>query len=362
MNFRGLLLCSVLAPLLAGCAHSVATDPLPGGGDGDPQAACRFTNPLGPGQDPWVVREGDTYYFVESRDGGIWVSRSDKLARLKQNAVRVWSPPAQGWNRSNVWAPELHHIGGRWYIYYAAGESGPPYIHQRAGVLESEGDDPQGRYVDRGMLYTGDHADTGAEPVWAIDLTVGEIGDRLYAVWSGWEENSSTDKTPQHLYIAPMSDPRTISGDRVEISSPTESWERGTELDLEEGPEFLEHGGDTFIIYSTRESWLKEYRLGQLRLASPGANPLSAASWIKSGPVFTGTDQVYGVGHASFVTSPDGTENWIVYHSKVGTTPGWDRVIRAQPFGWKADGSPDFGTPVPSGVSVDAPSGECTAG
>jgi GH43 family beta-xylosidase len=155
-----------------------------------------------------------------------------------------------------------------------------------------------------------------------------------------------------------MSNPWTISGPRVRLSSPVESWEVGTELSLQEGPEFLKHGDDVFVIYSTNESWLPAYRLGQLRLRS-GADPLDPSSWVKSGPVFTGTDEVHGVGHASFTTSPDGTEDWIVYHSKRSTEPGWDRVIRAQRFGWKPDGSPDFGVPVPSTEAIPVPSGEC---
>jgi GH43 family beta-xylosidase len=338
---------------LGGCARAPGT---PAEGSAGP-APCTFTNPVGSGADPWVVRHDGWYYLVESRNGGIYLHRSRKLPEIKTaEATRVWSAPATGWNRSNIWAPELHFIDGRWYIYYAAGESGPPFIHQRSGVLQSAGDDPAGPYTDRGLLHTGE--DPAGGTIWAIDLTVQEIGDRLYAVWSGWEGNRDTDKTPQQLYIAPMSNPWTISGDRVLISAPTEPWEVGTELSLNEGPEFLVHGGDTFVIYSTRESWLKEYRLGQLRL-TPGADPLKAASWVKSGPVFTGTDSVYGVGHASFTTSPDGTEEWIVYHSKRAVAPGWDRVIRMQKFGWKADGSPDFGTPVPSGQPVAAPSGTC---
>ena len=331
-----------------------------------PAASCTFTNPLAPGADPWVVRHGGSYYLVESRDGGIVVHRTNTLTQPKQNSVQVWTPPPGGWNQTNLWAPELHRIGDRWYIYYTAGRPGPqgaPFIHQRSGVLESVGDDPQGGYVDKGMLYTGDdvRADTGH--VWSIDLTVADLGGRLYAMWSGWERNTTIARTPQHLYIAPMSNPWTISGDRVRISSPTESWERKADpvdgLDLQEGPQFLLNGDRTFVVYSTRESWLREYRQGQLRLRSPGADPLDPASWIKTGPVFSGTDFVYGVGHVSFTKSPDGTEDWILYHTKTSTTPGWDRVIHAQKFGWKADGSPDFGVPVPAGQRIPRPAGEC---
>jgi Predicted beta-xylosidase len=258
-----------------------------------------------------------------------------------------------------VWAPELHLIDGRWYIYYAAGRDGPPYISQRAGVLQSTGDDPQGTYIDKGMLYTGNDVVADSGNVWAIDLTVNRINGQLYAVWSGWDHNALIDRTPQNLYIAKMSDPWTISSNRVMLTAPTASWEKGTELDLEEGPEFLEHAGQEFIIYSTRESWLPAYKLGQLKLVSLLSDPMSPASYVKTGPVFSGAPDVYGVGHASFTTSPDSTEDWIAYHSKIDPSPGWDRAIRTQRFTWNADGSPNFGTPTPTGQAVAMPSGQC---
>jgi len=253
---RPLGLLQAAALLLAACANYSTGTPRAGTLSQD----CRFANPVAAGADPWVVRHDGSYYLVQSKDRTIWVYKSDRLTEPTQNGVAVWTAPHNGWNHSNVWAPELHYIDGRWYIYYAAGKSGPPFVYQRSGVLQSVGDDPQGRYIDKGMLYTGDDV-RGSENIWAIDLTVTRLGSQLYAVWSGWEANAATDRTPQHLYIARMSDPWTISSNRVLISSPTESWERGTELDLNEGPEFLQRGAAVFVIYSTRESWLKEYRL-----------------------------------------------------------------------------------------------------
>lgn len=341
--------------LAAGCSSNDGT-PL-GAGEPNP-GPCTFTNPIASGQDPWIVRHDGFYHLVESRDGGIQVYRSEKLTEPKRDPVQVWDAPESGWNRTNIWAPELHFIDGRWYIYYAAGEAGPPYIHQRSGVLQSVGSDPRGEYVDLGMLRTVDDLEAEGDVTWAIDLTVERIDGQLYAVWSGWEANADTDRTPQHLYIAEMANPWTISSDRVRISSPVESWERGTELDLNEGPQFLRHDDDLFIIYSTRESWLPDYRLGQLRLESPGADPMDPASWIKSGPVFTRAGNVYGPGHNGFATSPDGTEDWLIYHAKIETAPGWNRVIRMQEFGWNVDGSPDFGQPIPSGEPIPVPSGQ----
>ncbi len=326
--------------------------------DGCDSAPRTFTNPIGDGADPWVIREGNNYYVCQSYAGnGIAVRKSARLTQLGK-AVKVWQAPAKGWNRSNIWAPELHHIHNKWYIYYAAGKDGPPYIYQRSGVLESVTNDPQGRYIDKGILKTGMDPDDPTGAIWAIDLTVSEINGKLYAVWSGWKDNALTDKTSQHLYIAEMRNPWTISSKRVKISSPDAPWERGGPLDLNEGPEFLKHNGSIFIIYSTRESWTPEYRLGQLQLKVSLKSPLDSTNWEKKGPVFQGTAQVPGTGHASFTTSPDGKEWWIFYHAKKSSAPGWERDLRLQKFRWHKDGSPDFGTPLPAGIPMPLPGGE----
>lgn len=327
------------------------------GGFGFSQSTT-FTNPIRDGADPWVFQKESFYYYCSSTGNGIAVSRSNKLTQHGE-MVKVWESSKKGWNISNIWAPELHFFDGHWYIYYAAGKvTGTPFIHQRSGVLKSGSDDPFGPYEDKGMLYTGDDIQNRDSNKWAIDLTPFEHKGQLYAVWSGWEENSDTDKTAQHLYIAKMSDPTTISSNRIKISSPEEDWETGGELDLNEGPQVLKNTNKVFIIYSTRESWLKEYRLAQLELVGSNPNPMVPENWIKSGPIFLGTNQVLGVGHSSFAKSPDGKEDWILYHSKKTEKPGWDRDIRLQPFRWKENGAPDFGIPIPAGVLLTLPAGE----
>lgn len=324
-------------------------------------SASYFTNPVGKGADPWVIKDKNLYYSVFSvnnpREGNfIAVSRSTALSKIGIRK-KVWTPPADAWNSKCLWAPELHRIGEKWYIYYTAGKAGPPYIFQRSGVLESVTDNPQGEYRDKGLLITGSDPADFSKTIWAIDLTVTNINNQQFAVWSGWEKNSDTDKTSQHLYIAKMSNPWTISSERVKISSPVESWETGGPLNLNEGPQFLKHEKNVFIIYSARESWTPEYRLGQLKLKQ-GSDPLLPSSWIKSGPVFQGDDKVLGTGHASFTTSPDGEEHWIFYHSKISKEPGWNRDLRLQQFFWDKEGNPQFGKPVPTGQLIKKPSGE----
>lgn len=72
--------------------------------------------------------------------------------------------------------------------------------------------------------------------------------------------------------------------------------------------------------------------------------------WIKSQyPVFYKNDLVAasGVGHASFVKSPDNTQSFIVYHGMQDPFLGWEaRTIRTQQFTWdQMTGAPNFPRP-----------------
>lgn len=253
----------------------------------------------------------------------------------------VWSPPAFGPDSRSLWAPELHLIEGRWYIYYAA-DDGLNENH-RMWVLEGLTNNPAGPYRLRGSLETSG---------WAIDGTILTLDDQLLFVWSGWpgKENGQ-----QNLYISPMANPWTLSGHRVLIAQPEETWET-VDMAICEGPQVLKRNDRTFIVYSTSGSWTEDYCLGLLELT--GTNPLERRNWKKHGCVFRKTDRVWGVGHCSFLQSPDGSEDWIVYHAKTKHKKGWsDRNVRAQKFSWTSHGLPDFGVPVPAGVQLSVPSG-----
>ena len=315
-----------------------------------------FTNPLYRGADPWVIRHDGSYYACHSGPGNrLEVWKSSSLTRRGECGV-VWSPPRRGWNRAQVWAPELHRVRGRWYIYYAASDGFN--VNHRMGVLEAATDDPQGPYIDRGMLYTGDHLASGKRSRWAIDGTVLDLNGQLYFIWSGWEDYRDV----QHLYVARMSDPCTISSDRVQICpNNCHHWERlgdrHHERGLHEAPQLLVRNGRVMLVYSCSGSWQPTYKLGMLYMDA-SADPMAPHSWTKhNAPVFQSTPDVFGVGHCCFTHSPDGAEDWILYHSKTRQWDGWsDRVVRAQKFAWRPDGFPDFGSPAPSGARLAMPS------
>ena len=314
-----------------------------------------FTNPIAEGADPWVVRHGAHYYWCSS-DGnrGIAINRSDRLTGLGEKFV-VWRAADTGPHSREIWAPELHRLDGRWYVYVAASDG--KNKNHRTIVLESTQDDPLSPFVFKAELYTGDHLDTKADNRWAIDATILEHRGQRYVIWSGWQD----ERDEQWLYIATLSNPWTVSSNRVRLAANNDFlWERVDEKlsgrGLAEAPQVLTRNGRVFVTYSCSGSWQPSYKLGLLTLA-PDGDPMKPSSWSKSPqPVFQRTEKTFGVGHNCFVTSPDGREDWLVYHAKVNLTPGWQRTLRLQPFTWRADGTPDFGTPIAAGTPLRVPS------
>ncbi|MBM7570378.1 family 43 glycosylhydrolase [Aquibacillus albus] len=315
-----------------------------------------FENPIiGEGADPWIVRHSDGYYYYTQTTGNnitIWKSKTITGLKSAESKV-VWTPEEGAPNSEHIWAPELHFIDGKWYVYFAAsaGDMGK----QRMYVLESESSDPFGNYsypkgTDYGKLTT-------PSDKWAIDGSILKYNGNYYFAWSGWEGDTNVR---QDIYIAPMSNPWTISGDRVELSRPEYDWEKVGFPHVNEGPQFLKNSeGQLFMVYSASGSWTDDYKLGMLTFT--GNDPINPDAWEKSAePVFEKNPEadVYGPGHNGFFKSPDGTEDWIIYHAAKFQGAGWNRNVRIQKFNWNEDGTPNFGTPVSTGTLLEVPSVE----
>lgn len=334
-----------------------------GGGTNPPPTGNTFTNPLhSSGPDPYVIKKDANYYYTHTLGNriGLWKTTAmSKLASAPQTTI--FTAPTTGPNSRDVWAPELHYINSKWYVYYTAGDgtsvAGDPFASQRTFVLENSSADPTtGTWVDKGRVYDA------AADYWAIDGTVFENNGTLYFLWSG-RAGAANDK--QNIYIAQMSNPWTLSGTRTLLTTPTLSWETQGDPDVNEGPEILKNSaGKVFMVYSASGCWTDEYGLGLMTLKD-GGNPLLAADWTKmTTPVFTKnpSGNVYGPGHNSFFTSPNGSENWIIYHANGapmnGNGCGSARSPRMQKFTWNSDGTPNFGTPAATGTALPVPAGE----
>lgn len=301
--------------------------------------------------DPFVYRHDGFYYMAVSRDGGIVVYKSALLSNWRNAETRlVYRTPG---GLANLWAPELINVNGNWYIYFAL-DNGDNANHRMYVIRALDPNNALGDYTAEKRLSTP------TEDFWAIDGTVLKYGNgQLYFIWSGWPTINAG--FPQNLYIAPMSDPETISGNRVLLREPRSEWET-IGAALLEGPEILQHNGRTFLIFSASGSWTADYCLGMIGIDGL-KDPLVQGNWWQdvNRCVFWRNDEqnVYGTGHASFTTSPDGSEDWIVYHAMETPDAGWGgRTSRVEKFIWNPDGSPGFPRPSGFGVALEAPRGE----
>lgn len=346
-----------------------------------------FSNPISTVNlgDPWMTRytaDGEDWYlFTYSTNDNITLKRSRSLTDNWDDAESrvVFSPNASSgdpWSTS-LWAPEIHNISGLWYILFTAtpdADDPPPLqdalcpincpaVNHRMFALAGDGPDPwTATFALKGELDTYDQ--------FAIDGTYFLYQDQIYHIYSCWEDKYSA--WPANLCITHMSDPWTVDTnftDRRIISVPNEPWERvpygrpDTRLATNEGPQQLVNPvtGQNFIVYSAARVNTPFYCLGLLELVGNDPDPMQYQSWRKhrDGCVFHQNTRagVYGTGHASFTTSPDGTEDYIVYHAQTTANPSANlyRTVRAQKFTWNDDGTPRFPLaengpfPVPSG-------------
>jgi GH43 family beta-xylosidase len=317
-----------------------------------------FTNPLLPsGPDPYSFYKDGYYYYTSTLGNRIGIWKTKSLANLPAAQFKViYSPPPGTACSKELWAPEILFLQGKWYAYFAADDGSN--AHHRLYVIELEGNNPMtGNWRMKGKL--SDSTDK-----WAIDGDVFSFRNQLYLVWSGWLGNENGE---QDIFIAKMSNPWTVGSKRVCISRPSFAWEKigdlvnqsPSHINVNEGPQALLHGRYLFIIYSASACWTDSYALGQLRFNGK-ENLLDSANWTKSPlPVFSQSPEqgVYATGHNSFFTSPNGKENWILYHanSNPGDGCGNKRSPRAQPFTWNKDGTPHFGQPVKAGTPLRLP-------
>lgn len=321
-----------------------------------------FTNPLLPsGADPWSIYKDGYYYYTNTLGNRIDIWKTKNLADLKTAERKtIWTPPPGTPYSKEIWAPEIHFIEGKWYVYFAA-DDGKNDNH-RLYVLEGASADPlEGEWVFKGKI-------AAATDKWAIDGSVFQHAGQRYMVWSGWQGDVNGR---QDLYIAKLKNPWTIEGDRVRISHPQHEWERHGDLndpnnpphvDVNEGPQVLLNKDKVYVIYSASGCWTDYYALGMLT-ASAESNLMDASSWKKSiQSVFkqSAENKVFAPGHNSFFKSPDGKEDWILYHANSEPDQGCSkhRSPRAQKFSWSAEGKPYFGEPVREGIALQVPSNQ----
>jgi beta-xylosidase len=304
-----------------------------------PEPATTYTNPLNvPIADPFILREGDTYYMYGTTDyggPGFQVFTSPDLVRWTRAAF-CYRPGTDSWGRHSFWAPEVIKNNGRYFLHYTSYSA----REQRRNICVAVSDSPVGPFKD----YAG--------PLFR-DRSI--IDSHIY---------HDTDTGKFYIYASPENEPPSrILG--AELSPDFKSLlttpvlclksEYGWEDLWIEGPIIEKHDGTLYMIFSGGAYWEAEYALGYATAKSP------LGPWTKSStnPILKKTRDVHGAGHNGLARSPDGNELFVVYHRHISDS-SIDRVAALDRLRFdKATSGPDTLTApgAPSSTPQPLPSG-----
>lgn len=258
------------------------------------------TNP----RDPFVFYKKGHFYHLFSKNDGLYIKESDTLEDLANlRPTKIFD----AYPFKELWAPELHVIDDKCYIYVAM-DDGDNFNH-RMYVLENNSSNPLDMFHIHGQIITNPDK-------WAIDGSILRYQGKMYFIWSGWEGDVNV---AQNIYIQEMKDQFSTVGERLLLSKPEFDWEiKGSNVEtgaptINEGPYAVYGEKLIHIVYSASGSWCDDYCLGLLTFK--GGNIMDIKNWIKNDkPILNKTETALGPGHASFFDDPRSGKTYITYH------------------------------------------------
>ncbi len=297
--------------------------------------------------DPYVVKDASgSYYFTASVPAydSIVLRKSDTLEGLAQaEETEIWHKHESGPMSKHVWAPEMHFLFGKWYVYFAAGEKDDVW-KIRPYVLECQGQDPmKDAWVELGKMQRADEDEFSFE-AFSLDATIFENKGSYYYIWA---EKTGVGRQISNLYIARMESANKLKTVQVLLTTPDYDWERRG-FWVNEGPAVLKRNGKIFVTYSASDTGVN-YCIGMMSV-SEDAELLDPRAWKKERYPVLKTDAekgIYGPGHNSFTVDGEGNDI-MVFHARTETEIVGDplynpnRHAMLMKFGWDADGNPVF--------------------
>ncbi|MBQ7012218.1 MAG: family 43 glycosylhydrolase [Clostridia bacterium] len=311
-------------------------------------------NPIATFADPSVYYYDGWYYYTYSKDyagkPGLWLTRAVNIADLgKTEPMMVWSAAKAGSDMKSLWAPQIYFLDGKWYIYATCSNEGTaesarryPYVWVGKGDLPLDGYDLHGRV---------DNYDTSVQSY--LSPRIIEHGGIRYLVCGGFfrpEDKVAGVKHYQRLFIGELETPTKFKTGMTVISEPSKSWEGTGKVKIQEGPfPIYAPGGTLYIAYAAGETSGNEYCTGLLKFTGTENDKLTDRSkWQKLDKTLQFMDydnKVYSPGAMVFVTEPDGTGLWGIFHVKLYPNVGYNhRILYAMPVTFEGE-LPVMGAP-----------------
>lgn len=272
--------------------------------------------------DPYVTKGSDGWYYFtasypmygENDPEGydrIILRRSESIEGLADAEEKViWHEKESDTAFRFIWAPEIHEIGGNWYVLFAASGKSDNVWDIDCHIIKCSGNDPYNApWVDIGKFESCDE-DTFSFRGFSLDMTHFECGGKHYLAWAQNGGNSNV-----YLSTIDPEKPWKTTLPAILLTKPEYDWER-VRIPVNEGPAAMIHNGKIYLAFSASATG-PEYCIG-LMYADVDSDLMNPESWTKlDKPLLTSADLIgeYGPGHNSFVKDENG--DWVfVYHSR----------------------------------------------
>ncbi len=279
-----------------------------------------YINPFIPERaDPYITKGEGCYYFtasypaVKDADHGydrIILRKSKTVKGLSEAEEKtVWTAHREGIMAKHIWAPEIHNITGKWYIFFAAGDSDNIW-NIRPYVLRCKGNDPYNdEWEEMGRMQAAD-TDGDTFTSFSLDMTYFEHKGRHFLIWAESRPDSS-------LFLSEINpdEPWKLIKKPVLLTKPEYAWEI-IRFRVNEGPAVLKYK-DKVIVFFSASGTGEEYCMGMVYM-DENSEPMEKESWTKRDtPVLSTSDLTgeAGPGHNSFVTDEEGRQ-LIIYHAR----------------------------------------------
>lgn len=265
--------------------------------------------------DPFVYKHTDGYYYftgsVPTYDR-IELRKAKTIDGLKDaETFDVWFKHDSGPMSRHIWAPEIHYLDGKWYVYFAASEEEDIW-KLRPYVLECKGQDPlNDEWEELGQMQAAD-GDNKSFIDFSLDGTVFENNGKRYFCWA---EKTGGQFAASNLYLAEMESPIKLKTTQFMLTTPDYDWER-IDFWVNEGPAVIKNKGKIYITFSASATG-SCYCMGLME-ADEDADLLDRNAWRKSRyPVLQTNEEkgIYGPGHNSFTVDENGNP-LSIYHAR----------------------------------------------
>lgn len=341
-----------IAPFLAALALAGCTTPAA-------ESVGSYQNPVLDRDfpDPAVIRAGDGAYYAYATQGGdpirnIQVARSTDLVTWRPVGDALPVKPAWASRTQDFWAPDVHRVGDRYYLYYSAKPDAALSDETRGLCLAvATSERPEGPFTDKGEPLQCGPGFVNIDPFAFDDPSTGK---RLLYWGSGFGPIKVQELAEDRMSFATGSKP-------VDLLHVTKTEDAAEYQRLVEGAWVILRNGWYYLFYSGDNCCGPKAHYATMVARSRSA---TGPFEVRPRPIYLvveANERWNAPGHNSVVRDVGGTD-WFVYHavdrrqprSKPTDDINTRRVMLVDRLVWR-NGWPEVAGKSPSSAPQRAP-------